>query len=279
MNKIKKTFKFSLPFLFVPAIILTPLLITSCSSKTPDSKSDVFGEPFEIEASKFTNYGFDVVDGQPNDISGVSLTLKINFLNHQPYAIITKVSQFSCENFTLPDEIKIPEKVYNQHLSHTAYKLNSVGDSSEEDKTVDIPLKVIADGCFEENETNTNTGLTGKLKIGGNIELIGKNAFKNCNKIDEIVIGKNVVNIGSEAFAGCAKVSKLEFAGAKAPSFGQNVFKGINYGEEIIISCSNASNKNEVEGEIKKNLASNSDSGDFNIAVESEAAAIPSVPT
>ena len=49
----------------------------------------------------------------------------------------------------------------------------------------------------------------GIIKFDGNVESIGIDAFKNCEKLTEITIPKNTVDIGAQAFYGCKKLRSV----------------------------------------------------------------------
>ena len=49
----------------------------------------------------------------------------------------------------------------------------------------------------------------GIIKFDGNVESIGIDAFKGCEKLTEITIPKNTVDIGAQAFYGCKKLRSV----------------------------------------------------------------------
>ena len=62
------------------------------------------------------------------------------------------------------------------------------------------------------------------LTIGNKVTVIGKNAFKNCSKLETVVIGKAVKTISSKAFIGDNKIKKITFKGDKLKTVKKNAF-------------------------------------------------------
>ena len=62
-----------------------------------------------------------------------------------------------------------------------------------------------------------------KVKIGANVQVIGKNAFTNCAKLTSVTGGANVTTIGENAFSGCTALKKFTF-GEKLTNIGKKAF-------------------------------------------------------
>lgn len=77
---------------------------------------------------------------------------------------------------------------------------------------------------------------TEKVKIAGatfKVTSIGKNAFKDCNKLTKVVVGPYVTNIGANAFNGCSKLKTINIKATGIKKIGSNAFKGINANAKI----------------------------------------------
>ncbi len=61
------------------------------------------------------------------------------------------------------------------------------------------------------------------LKIGKNVKVIGKEAFKNCKNLKTVTIGKNVTTISDSAFEGCKKLKKITIP-SKVTKIGKKAF-------------------------------------------------------
>ena len=81
-------------------------------------------------------------------------------------------------------------------------------------------------------KTMTSVSVPSTVKINGYtfaVTSIGKNAFKNNNKMTKATIGGNVTKIGANAFSGCKKLKKITVVTKKlkSKSVGKNAFKNI----------------------------------------------------
>lgn len=118
------------------------------------------------------------------------------------------------------------------------YGIDSVADGV---KSITVPNTVVinggkykvtkvAPGLLKNNKTVTS------VRLGANVKIIGKEAFKNCSKLSTVVVGKNVTKIGVNSFSGIsdsalikvkavdktsynALVKALKTAGAKEASY------------------------------------------------------------
>ncbi len=61
------------------------------------------------------------------------------------------------------------------------------------------------------------------LKIGKNIKVIGKEAFKNCKDLKNVILGKNVTTISDSSFEGCKKLKKITIP-SKVTKIGKKAF-------------------------------------------------------
>lgn len=77
----------------------------------------------------------------------------------------------------------------------------------------------VAAGAFKENKTVT------RVKMGGSIKEIGKNAFYGCSSLKTVTIGKNVTSIGEKSFYKCTSLTKVTIP-AKVSKMGKAVFYG-----------------------------------------------------
>ncbi len=98
------------------------------------------------------------------------------------------------------DSIVLPDSI--TEIGKEAFRLSTL-------KTITLPEKliIIEDCAFYETQ----------VKIDGNafpdgMRMIGKEAFENCNNLEEIYIPDSVVDIAENAFTGCKKLSKVRMS-------------------------------------------------------------------
>ncbi len=86
----------------------------------------------------------------------------------------------------------------------------NVSDTDTAGSTLVVPNTVTINGeTFKVTRVSANA-LQGdinitEVKLGSNIKVIGKNAFRDCKNLETIVIGKRVNEIGKNAFKGISK--------------------------------------------------------------------------
>lgn len=79
-------------------------------------------------------------------------------------------------------------------------------------------------GTITKNDTKAFKSSLIGVKLGGTINEIGEDAFKNF-KINEISLGESVKIIGESAFSGCQRLSSFSFEGAGVGTIGASAFK------------------------------------------------------
>ena len=92
---------------------------------------------------------------------------------------------------------------------------------------VEYKITSIADNAFKGNKVITN------LIIGGNVRIIGKNAFSG-SALVKAVFGSSVEEIGAGAFKNCRKLKKISF-GKKVQSIGGSAFAGCTSLKKVTI--------------------------------------------
>lgn len=115
-----------------------------------------------------------------------------------------------------------------------------VGISKKDCKKLIIPAEVciegnyyevigIADGVFRKCTKLKEAELSRT-----NIRYIGKNAFRGCKRLKEIILSESVRKIGKKAFYGCRKLEDI-YDGYGVASIGKKAFKGCCslYGDHI----------------------------------------------
>ena len=99
----------------------------------------------------------------------------------------------------------------------------------------DVPVKYIDEYCFEESDVQS-------VKIGKNVEIIGKSAFGYCTLLKEVYIPASVSRIGTSteymasvgAFAHCTSLEKVSFAkNSQLTSLGNDTFEGCKKLEKL----------------------------------------------
>ena len=95
--------------------------------------------------------------------------------------------------------------------------------------------KIISDLTYSffsliENRENL-LELIEKLKsviLSDYIDTIGKKAFSDCVRLEEITIGRGLKTLKSSAFSGDKRLKKIRFKSLKLKTVGKKVFKGIH---------------------------------------------------
>ncbi len=73
------------------------------------------------------------------------------------------------------------------------------------------------------------------IEIPDDVIAIGNAAFKNCEKLENIIIGDNVKSLGSEAFRGCKSLLKLVLP-ASVKRIGESSFRDCISLKELVVS-------------------------------------------
>lgn len=118
-------------------------------------------------------------------------------------------------------------KIYDRYISISQY----IGKSStvKIPDTIDgLPVYVIEASAFEENKSIT------KVEMTDNIIIIGKNAFRYCEKLTELQLSKNLIEIPEYMCQGNTDLTKFEIPyGVK--SIGMGAFKDCESITELAI--------------------------------------------
>ena len=121
-------------------------------------------------------------------------------------------------------------------MGTTMYGISPTANATAVTEVV-VPATVtdIADGAFEGNTTITDINFEGTQTLsyasGSQLKRIGKNAFKGCTRLTELVIPATTKLIGQNVLQGCTNLAKLEF-----PYVFDNVIYYLFAGLSIIIS-------------------------------------------
>ena len=110
------------------------------------------------------------------------------------------------------------------------------GTTNKKATTVKIPDTVTVNGIKYKVTSIGNKALSGnkkvkKVTVGKYVTTIGKEAFKNCTKLNTVEIKSTILNkIGTNAFSGDKKLTKITLKTTKLTkkSIGKNALKGTN---------------------------------------------------
>lgn len=136
----------------------------------------------------------------------------------------------------------------SSQISATTMKARPVADSQTTKDTV-VKGKTYQCGNYKYKVTTVANGKTGKVTLTAPVKktltkvtipatvsinnetykvtAVGKNAFKNNQKLKSVTIGKNVTKIGANAFYGCKKLKTISIKSTALKSVGKAAFKGI----------------------------------------------------
>lgn len=114
------------------------------------------------------------------------------------------------------------------------------------EEVIDI-LGVLYKVTSIDNRTLSCIGLVNKdltsLKLWEQVEIegstyivtdIGKGAFRNNKKLQEVIIGKDVISISDQAFYGCTGLRAVTFNTSKLSKVGNKAFKGIKNAKSYV---------------------------------------------
>lgn len=133
--------------------------------------------------------------------------------------------------------------------SKASYKVTNTSDkkasvtftkTSSKSKTVSIPATV-----------EDKSGKTYKVTT------VAKSALKGNKKVTTLKIGKNIQNIGKNAFNGAKNLKKVTLNGNSLKSVGKNAFKGVNKKCKITIEAKSKTQFNKIVKMIQKSGAKN----------------------
>ena len=126
---------------------------------------------------------------------------------------------YSLKNVVIPDSV--------QTIGDCAFSCSGI-----ETVTIGSGIKTIADEAFGATHLKS-------IVIPSSVEIIDRNAFADCEQLEEVVIGDGVKRIEQWAFARCGKLKKvilpntLEYMEAdvfeKSPAIECNIYKGMKY--------------------------------------------------
>lgn len=87
------------------------------------------------------------------------------------------------------------------------------------------------------------------VKIGSNVEMIGKSSFSGCRALKTLTIGENVKKIDKQSFYNCKKLNKITIKSTKITSIGRKAFKGTTSKVKVTLS-----KKQKKKSALKKKL-------------------------
>ncbi len=95
-------------------------------------------------------------------------------------------------------------------------------------KTVTVPDKVTINGKSYPVTTISSGAFSGSkvqnVKLGKNVKVIGKKAFKNCKNLKKVTFSNKTTTVSAEAFSGCAKLGSVSLP-ASVKTVGAKAFK------------------------------------------------------
>ncbi len=209
-------------------VMLCKNLKTDTVKKKEDSlfsKSNLqqilIGEDFrEFPQYLFSEAVFAVGDGN-NNYEGSKILIRKSIVRIGDYCFS------NVENLSLveiEDESQL-EEIGNHAFENTKnlIRLNNINP-----KTLKRIGEYAFDGC---NSLEFDIS----IKATPNLEFIGKDAFKGCEKIEEIQIPGGVNSIEAETFMGCIRLKKADLTNAVIESIKKSAFEGCNNLEGIEI--------------------------------------------
>ncbi len=117
-------------------------------------------------------------------------------------ATVTGAGKNNIKSVTIPDTLKVKNKVY---------KVTAIGDKAFKD--------------FKKLKT---------VKIGKNVQSIGKDAFRNCTALTSVSGATGLVVIGDGVFSGCSKLASITL-NKKVASIGDEAFLKCKGLKKIVI--------------------------------------------
>lgn len=112
----------------------------------------------------------------------------------------------------------------------------------KQDDIFKITSNIVVYGKWDNYYLEINNGVLlsakisqSKFTIPSNVNVIGEGAFKNNQKLTEIIIGTNVKRIEGYAFSGCSNLSKIVFSGNGLIKIGQRAFANCPLLKEITL--------------------------------------------
>lgn len=183
-------------------------------------------------------------------------TVTANFLilKTEPETPDTETPDTETPDTETPDKKEPDNSQTNQKTEDTALKVGRIFQNGK------LIYKVTA--LSGGKKTVSVVGISGKkvasLKIPASVTAsgqkflvtaIGKNAFKNCKKLQKVTIGSNVTVIGKNAFYGDSKLKRIIVKTKKLKTVRKNAFR--NIGKKAVIKVP-ASKRKEYSRRLKK---------------------------
>ena len=143
------------------------------------------------------------------------------------------------------------------------YRLSSDGGavlssaSSFNEKKIIIPDNIVINGTKHPVTEIAEEAFAGstklkEIKLGKNMEIIGKSAFKNCKSLTTIdMSGSRVTKIGSRAAAGCKKLSSVKVNGNYLKKLGTKAFWTSAKKVKVVVYAKNKRIFNSVVKKLK----------------------------
>ncbi len=219
----------------------TPM-VTTMPTKVPDST---------VEPTKVPNN-----TTEPTEVPGnTTVPTKVPSKPTEP----TKVPEITTGPEEVPDNTAEPTKVPGQTgeptkapsssaepspadmtkpgvtatVGNVIYKSNGSGSVSydgikSDKKTVSVPDKVTIGGKSYPVTTISSGAFSGSkvqnVKLGKNVKVIGKKAFKNCKSLKKVTFSNKTTTVSAESFSGCAKLGSVSLP-ASVKTVGAKAFK------------------------------------------------------
>ncbi len=122
---------------------------------------------------------------------------------------------------------------YTEKGGDVYYAVVGLGTYSEKTVTIpdsfrDLPVKLVADGAFDNSDKIT------EVVIPDSVVTLGERAFGDCNELKTVTIGNGVQTVGNKAFFTCNQLTAVNF-GTGVRSIGHEAFYGCSALKELTL--------------------------------------------
>ncbi len=124
-------------------------------------------------------------------------------------------------------------RLYTEKDGDRYYAIVGLGTYSEKTVTIpdsfrDLPVKLVADGAFDNSDKIT------EVVIPDSVVTLGERAFGDCNELKTVTIGNGVQTIGKKAFFTCNQLTAVNF-GTAVRSIDYEAFYGCSALKELTL--------------------------------------------
>ena len=167
-----------------------------------DKKAANDNSEFTDSLDEKNNLTADNNQKKSNDNTVTYRKNKYRIINNKKAAFVMPENN-KIKKLVIPDTIKIKNK---------KYKVTAID----------------SDACNGLKNLNT-------VKVGNNVQTVGKFAFANCKKLKKITFGKGLLKLEQKVLSGDTHLKKITFKSTKIKSFGKKTFDKVPRKVDIVI--------------------------------------------